>query len=190
MKAIKYNGRLYIELDNLWQALYQSFNSAHNHQVSTDIFDKILSKPISEWTPFLKEEFKSIINKYNNLSAPRLDKISWKLFKRFINVKFCLNSIINIINVCINLGHWSSHFKTLTSIIILKLNKSLYDFFKFFWPIVLLNTLGKLIEKVIGERMQFHTISNNFVHPYQFKGLEQWSISDVGTFLIYIIWLG
>ena len=52
---------------------------------------------------------------------------------------------------------------------------------------MLLNTLGKLIEKVIGERMQFHTISNNFVHPYQFKGLEQWSISDVGTFLIYII---
>jgi len=76
MKAIKYNGRLYIELDNLWQALHQSFNSAHNHQVSTDILDKILFKPVSEWTPFLKEEFKSIINKYNDLSAPRLDKFS------------------------------------------------------------------------------------------------------------------
>jgi len=47
--------------------------------------------------------------------------------------------------------------------------------------------LGKLIEKVIGERMQFHTISNNFVHPYQFGGLKQQSTSDTGTFLTHII---
>ena len=48
IEAIKYNGRLYIELDDLWQALHQSFNSAHNYQVNTDILDEILSKPVSE----------------------------------------------------------------------------------------------------------------------------------------------
>ena len=40
-------------------------------------------------------------------------------------------------------------------------------------PIVLLNMLSKLIEKVIGERMQFHTIFNNFIHPYQFREFKQ-----------------
>jgi len=48
MEAIQYNSRLYIELDDLWQALYHFFNSAHNYQVNTDILDKILSKPVSE----------------------------------------------------------------------------------------------------------------------------------------------
>ena len=47
-EAIQYNGRLCIKLDDLWQALHQSFNSAHNHQVNTDILDEILSKPVSE----------------------------------------------------------------------------------------------------------------------------------------------
>jgi len=32
--------------------------------------------------------------------------------------------------------------------------------------------LGKLIEKVIKERIQLHTISNNFIHPHQFGGLQ------------------
>jgi len=52
---------------------------------------------------------------------------------------------------------------------------------------MLLNMLDKLIEKVIGERMQFHTISNNFVYLYQFGGLKQWCTSDVDTFITYII---
>jgi len=49
--------------------------------------------------------------------------------------------------------------------------------------------LSKLIEKVIGERMQFHTISNNFVHPYQFGELKKQSTSNIGTFLMHIIQL-
>ena len=50
--------------------------------------------------------------------------------------------------------------------------------------------LRKLIEKVIEEIIQFHTISNNFIYPYQFGGLKQQSTSDIGTFLTYIIQLG
>ena len=43
----------------------------------------------------------------------------------------------------------------LTSIIIPKPNKASYDIPKIFRPITLLNTLGKLIEKIIGKRLQF-----------------------------------
>jgi len=50
------------------------------------------------------------------------------------------------------------------SIIISKPNKESYNSFKSFRPIVLLNTVGKLIEKVIGERLQFHAIMNDFIH--------------------------
>ena len=56
-------------------------------------------------------------------------------------------------------------FQTSSSIIIPKPNKASYDFLKMFRPIVLLNTLGKLIKKVIGERLQFQSISKNVIHP-------------------------
>jgi len=62
-------------------------------------------KLISIWKPFLKEEFKNAISKYNDLSASGPDKISWKILKWIINNNDCLTSIINITNACINLGH-------------------------------------------------------------------------------------
>jgi len=47
--------------------------------------------------------------------------------------------------------------------------------------------LGKLIEKVIGERLQFQVVNNNFIHYSQLGGLKFKSISDVGIALIHFI---
>jgi len=113
---------------------------------------------------FSNEKFKSTIIKCKNLSTPGLDHISWKHLKAVIKDKRYLVNIVNIANAYINISHWPSHFKMLSSIIIPKPNKMFYDFPKIFHPILFLNTLGKLIEKVIRERLQFHLISNNFIH--------------------------
>jgi len=53
--------------------------------------------------------------------------------------------------------------------------------------IVLLNMLGKLIEKVIGDRLQFHVISNNFIHQSQLSGLKFKSTSDTSVALTHFI---
>jgi len=82
------------------------------------------------------------------------------------------------------------HFKVSTSIIILKPNKELYNSPKAFRLIVLLNTLGKLIEKVIGERLQFHSISNNFIHLSQLGSLKQCSLFNAGVALMHFIYIG
>ena len=71
--------------------------------------------------------------------------------------------IVKLTNACINLSVWPSYFKDSTSVIIPKLLKLSYDSPKSFHPIVLLNTLGKLIEKVIGLHMQVHTIVNGYI---------------------------
>ena len=47
-EAIHFNSWPCIELDDLWQALHQSFNSAHNCQVNINILNEIQSKLISE----------------------------------------------------------------------------------------------------------------------------------------------
>jgi len=75
-------------------------------------------------------------------------------------------------------------------VVIPKPNKQLYNSPKSFRPIVLLNMLGKLIEKVIGERLQFQVTSNGFIYSYQLGGLKFKSTIDVSIALIHIIHLG
>ena len=57
------------------------FNSTQNHHINLSILDELSLKPNSEWLPFSNEELKSAIIKYNDLSTPRLDCISWKYLK-------------------------------------------------------------------------------------------------------------
>ena len=76
------------------------------------------------------------------------------------------------------------------SIIIPKHNKELYNSSKSFQPIALLNTLGKLIKKVIDNRLQFQSILNNFIHLSQLGGLKQRSTADAGVALTHFICSG
>jgi len=82
------------------------------------------------------------------------------------------------------------HFKRSTTVIIPKPNKKSYDSPKSFRPIVLLSTVGKLIEKVIRERLQFATAANDFIYPSQLGGLKFKSIINVSIALMHIIRIG
>jgi len=94
---------------------------------------------------------------------------------------------MNIVNACINLGHWLADFKTSISIIIPKPNKISHNIPKTFRLIVLLNMLGKLIEKVIGNRLQFQALFKNTIYPYQLDGLKQCFITSAGIVLTHLI---
>ena len=50
--------------------------------------------------------------------------------------------------------------------------------------------MGKLIEKVIRERLQFIIAVNNFIYPSQLGGLKFKSMIDVGVALTHIIQMG
>jgi len=71
--------------------------------------------------------------------------------------------------------------------IIPKPNKASYNTPKMFRLIFLLNTLGKLIEKVIGKRLQFQALSKNIIHSCQLNGLKQQSTTNVSIDLTYLI---
>jgi len=79
---------------------------------------------------------------------------------------------MNITDTYINLEHWPSHFKSTSTIIIPKPNKDSYSTPKSFCPIVLLNTTGKLIKKVISNWLQFQMVANGFLDPNQLKGIR------------------
>ena len=139
------------------------------------------------WLKFSEEEFTHTITNCKDLSAPSPDKMSWRHLKCIIKDKSCLKNVICIANACFDLGHWPNHFKKSTMIVIPKPNKSSYDSLKSFRPIILLNTLGKLIEKVIRERLQFQVILNNFIHQSLLGGLKFKSTTDAGITLTHFI---
>ena len=66
----------------------------------------------------------------------------------------------------------------------------MYDQPKLFHPIVLLNTLEKLIKKVIVERIQFIVASNDFIHLSQLGGLKFKSTTDASVTLTHIVYSG
>ena len=143
-----------------------------------------------KWIPFLRKELINAIKKCKNISTPRPDKLFWRHFKRIIKDNTCLNKFINIANVCIDIDYWLLYFKISTTIIISKLNKKFYNSPKAYCPIILLNTISKLFEKVIGKRLQFLLISNNFIHSCQLDSLKQWSTIDAGIALTHFIHTG
>jgi len=112
----------------------------------------------TEWPPYSRVEINEAIIKYSSLSTLGLDYVSWNHFKEVVSNLKCVTNIVNIVNACINLSYWTSHFKKSTFIIILKSNKSLYDNPKIFWPIVLLNMLDKLIKKQLATDYKFTSL--------------------------------
>jgi len=155
VKAIKYNNRPCLKINNLWHVLHSTFNLAQDHNVDFEILEEISNKALKEWPPFSREEFLKAIAKCNNLSAPKPNKLLWDHLKCIINNKACLGKIISITNTCFELESWPSHFKSSMTIVISKPNKEYYNSPESLQPIIFLNMLGKLIEKVISKHFQF-----------------------------------
>jgi hypothetical protein len=55
---------------------------------------------------------------------------------------------------------------------------------------VLLNTLGKLIEKMISNRIQFDAVKYDVFHPNQVGGVRQRSTEDAGLYLTHVVRAG
>ena len=154
------------------------------------MLNELDSYSLSLWLHFLEEEFNYAITNCNNLSVPGPNKLLWGHLKHIIKDKICLRNIITITNTCFKIGYWPEHFKKSTTIVISKPNKLSYNSPKSFRPIVLLNTMEKLIEKVIGDRLQFYIVSNNFIYQSQLGGLKFKSTTDIGIALIHFICMG
>jgi len=190
IESILHEGQPCNTLPELWHALHLLYNSAENRPINASFLNETLQADQILWPPFSKQEFKDAIAKCSSSSTPGPDHISWRHLKSLITNDRCLQKIVQIANVCIDLEFWPSHFKSSNTVVIPKPNKTNYNSPKSFRPIVLLNTTGKLIEKVISNRLQFHLSANGFLDSHQFGGIQQRSITDVGIYLTHLIRAG
>ena len=190
VEAISYEGHPCNSLSDLWQALHRSYNPAEDRPINERFLNEISQSDTIEWPPFSQQELRDAIAKCSSHSAPGPDHISWRHLKFIISNDNCIKKILQIANTCFDIGYWPSHFKAANSIIIPKPNKESYNSPKSFHPIVLLNTVGKLIEKTISNRLQFHMTANGFLDPNQLGGIRQRSTIDAGMYLTYLIRAG
>ena len=150
VEAIRFQGQPCNDLPDLWRALHQSYNAAANRSVDLSVLDEVSSQATRSWVPFSLLEMQEALKACSNVSAPGPDHITWRYLKHISSNNTCAVGILSLANACLSLHHWPRHFKESVSVIIPKPGKPAYDTPKAFRPIVLLNTLGKLIEKMIA----------------------------------------
>ncbi|KAJ3503714.1 hypothetical protein NMY22_g18152 [Coprinellus aureogranulatus] len=156
-EAIQFNRQPCHTTDQLWQALHGTYNTVNNRLVDLSILDNLPTLEAREWPEFSKLELRQALEACSSRSAPGPDHVTWRHLKAVLSVPDCTVLILHLANACVDVGHWPKHFKDSLSVIIPKLNKPAYSSPKVFRPIVLLNTLGKLLEKLISNRFQFDT---------------------------------
>ena len=61
MDVIKFNSLPYNHLDNLWNVLYQSYNSTQNYFINPYILNRILLCQQIEWPSFSITELKNAV---------------------------------------------------------------------------------------------------------------------------------
>ena len=161
--------------------------SAPNCPVDLSVLDEVPSQATCSWVPFSLLEIQEVLKACSNISTPGPDYITWQYLKVILAKNTCAAGILFLANTCLLLHHWPRHFKKLVSIIISKPGKPAYDIPKAFRPIVLLNTLGKLIEKMIARQLQFDAIKYGILYSNQLEDVAQWSTEDAGVFLTHLV---
>jgi len=150
VEAIRYQGLPCNTLPDLWYAFHSSYNAAANRSVQLSILDDVPCLVPRPWVSFSILEMSEALKACSNVSALGPDHITWRYLKSILANNICASGILSLAKSCITLRYWPRHFKESVSIIIPKPGKPAYDTPKAFRPIVLLNTLGKLIEKMIA----------------------------------------
>jgi len=189
-KAIQYNGQACHEMDDLWNALHNTYNSASGQDVDLSVLDPLPTLQERDWPPFSALELTDALVSCSSRSSPGPDHITWVHLKVILESHKAIQILLDLANACIRVGHWPKHFKDSISVIILKPGKPSYSTPKSFRPIVLLNTIGKLIKKMISNHLQFDMIKYDLVHPNQVGGVRQRSTKDARLFLTHLVRTG
>lgn len=109
-------------------------------------------------------EISRIIKNIRGRGAPGIDKITNKVIKQLPSIYHDI--LAQLYNACLKLSYFPDAWKVAVIVMIPKPNKdhTLVDNYR---PISLLNTLGKLFERVIASKMEDWIIQNKILVNYQ-----------------------
>jgi len=129
---------------------------------------KIIAEPIytSDDAEFTQREIKQTIESFNRKKAPGMDGITNDIFLRTFN-KFP-RIVTAIYNQCLIRGSFPRRWKTAKIISIAKLGKENSMDPSKYRPISLLNIGGKVLEKLLIDRINHHMYKNELLTDSQY----------------------
>ncbi|KAI5116370.1 hypothetical protein M0805_008188 [Coniferiporia weirii] len=135
--------------------------------------------------PLLASELKVALSSTSNLSAPGPSRISYCPLK-WVALHYP-TEVLALFNNCLHLGHHPECWQMAKVVMLQKLNKK--DPFSpwSYHPITLEETLGKLLEKIIANRLQFLANEEGWLPPNQYSGRQGHSVYDALQHLLQIV---
>jgi hypothetical protein len=190
MESILFRDEPCNTLDSLWNALHSTYNAASGCKCEMESLDEWPAFPEREWLDFTPNEVWVVLVACVKSSALGPDHITWSHLKLLLMDVDTCTKMVSLTNACFEHGHWPTFFKESSSVIILKPGKLSYAAPKTFRLIMLLNTIGKLIEKCVSNHIQFDCVKHGVFQSNQFGGIIQRSTKDAGLYLTHLVKAG
>ena len=182
--TITRDGRPIEDVETLFDTMHAHFStSPAAEHISWEAFDDIPQLPPRSFPAISQKEIWDALRPTANASAPGPDHVTWRHLKLALSFPETDVSLMNLFNKVCFTGTWPTHFKESTSVIIPKPNKTDYTIPKAYRPIALLNTLGKLLTKILANRLQHDAAEHGILHRDQFGGIQGHSTIDAGLVL-------
>ena len=141
--------------------------------------------PPTSAPPILLKELKDALAGTSNLSAPGLSGVGYRPLKWV--VESFPNEILTLFNDCLRLGHHPQCWRAAKVVMLRKPNKKDPFSPRSYRPITLEETLGKLLEKIIANRLQYLSNTRGWLPPNQFGGRQGHSVYDAAQRLLQIV---
>ncbi|KAF8662340.1 hypothetical protein AX14_007089 [Amanita brunnescens Koide BX004] len=174
-------------MPELFSTMHSHFSASIDNSVDDAFIDNIHQEPARDWPPISVAEIRDMLRLTSNCSAPGPDNISWHHLKAIMDLNNVDQSICIMFNNVCDSGIWPRWFKQSVSVIIPKPKKTDYTLPKSYRPIALLNTLGKLLTKIIANRLQFDAAAHSLLHQGQCGGVQKHATIDAGLALLEFI---
>ena len=126
-------------------------------------------------------EIELILRSIPNKKVPGPDKIPNEALK--LAAPLIAPSIASLAESCFDVGFIPTSFCTSTTIVLRKDDKDDYSLPKSYRPIALLNTLAKVLEKLIAERLTSTLEENSLLPPTQFGACKCRSVTTAISFI-------
>ncbi|KXN80757.1 hypothetical protein AN958_07852 [Leucoagaricus sp. SymC.cos] len=170
-EAISHQGESCHDIDDLWRVLDQMYNAASGQPCDVMVLEELSLLAERDWFPFSVLEVREALSACSSHFLPSPDHVTWVHLKELLSDDVIIGKVLALADACLMVRYWPSYFKESVSVIIPKPGKPSYSMPKSFRPIVLLNTLGKLIEKMLSRCLQFDGVKYSIFHSNQLSGI-------------------
>ena len=179
------DGDLHFDHDTMTDLLADRFFAKDLGTVPLQFPDDPPPRPVRPFPPITKEETHALLTRTKNTSAPGSSGIGWELLKQ--GWSHIDDTLTAVFNACITLGYHPPTWKSAVVVVIPKPDKPDYTLPKAHRPISLLETMSKLLEKVIAQRFRHDIVEHELIPTTQFGGRRYSSCLDAGLSLLHDI---